>query len=87
MKRILDAQEQPAKNITGQRIRKAREKANLTQEQLSIKLETMAVYVCRGSVYRIENGVRLVADYELQAIAEVLNVPIETLFPEKKGEI
>ena len=56
------------------------------EDQLSIKLETMAVYVCRGSISRIENGARLVADYELQAIAEVLNVPIETLFPEKKEQ-
>ena len=86
MKRILDAQEQPVMNITGQRIREARDRANLTQDQLSIKLETMAVYVCRGSISRIENGARLVADYELQAIAEVLNVPIETLFPEKKEQ-
>ena len=82
MKRVLDAREQPAMNVSGSRIRAARKKAKLTQEQLSIKLETMAIYVCRGSISRIENGVRLVADYELQAIAKILRVPIESLFPE-----
>ena len=81
MKRNMDGNEQAAYNITGHRIREAREKAHLTQKQLSIKLETMAVYVCRGSISRIENGVRIVSDYELQAIAQILKVPIEALFP------
>ena len=71
-------------NITGQNICKAREKAKLTQKELSIKLETMAVYVCRGSLSRIENGSRIVTDIELQVIADVLHISINALFD---GEI
>ena len=67
-------------NVTGRNIRLARERARLTQKELSIKLETMAVYVCRGSISRIESGARIVTDIELQAIAEILNVPVQALF-------
>ena len=70
-------------NVTGRNIRDARLAANLTQKQLSDKLETLAVYVCRGSVSRIESGERIVTDLELQAIAEILHVSIESLFPER----
>ena len=80
MKRIKDEASSTLMNITGQSIRKKRLAAHLTQKQLSEKLETMAVYVCRGSISRIESGERIVTDIELQAIAEVLHVNIESLF-------
>lgn len=80
MKRIVDEQLQQRMNITGQNIRRAREKAKLTQKELSIKLETLAVYVCRGSLSRIENGSRIVTDIELQAIADILHISIDSLF-------
>lgn len=80
MKRIIDEQAQERMNITGRNIRLAREKAKLTQKELSIRLETMAIYICRGSLSRIENGSRVVTDIEIQAIAEALGVTIESLF-------
>jgi len=80
MKRIHDEAASARMNITGRNIRERRLAARLTQKQLSEKLETMAVYVCRGSVSRIESGERIVTDIELQAIAEVLHVGIESLF-------
>lgn len=67
-------------NMTGMHIRKARIKAELSQQQLSDRLETHAIYVCRGSISRIERGERTVTDMELDAIAKVLQVPIEELF-------
>lgn len=83
MKRIKDEAGSALMNMTGRNIRKMRLAAHLTQKQLSEKLETMSVYVCRGSVSRIESGERIVTDIELQAIAEVLHVSIETLFMKK----
>ena len=80
MKRILDADSVRSLNITGGNIKRLREAAGLTQQELSAKLETRAIYVCRGSLSRIENGSRMVSDIELQAIAEILNVPIEDFF-------
>ena len=67
-------------NITGSQIKKLRIKAGLSQRQLSEKLELQAVYTCRGSISRIENGQRAVTDIELIAIANALDVSINMLF-------
>jgi len=77
MKRIIDADKQ---NITGERIREARTRAGMSQKQLSDRLELLAVYTCRGSISRIENGRRAVTDIELDAISRVLNVSLDFLF-------
>ena len=52
----------------------------MSQQKLSNQLELYAVYVCRGSVSRIEDRSRTVTDIELYAIAKVLNVEISDLF-------
>lgn len=67
-------------NITGSKIRQARINARLSQRELSEKLELHAVYVCRGSVSRIETGERAVTDVEIDAISKVLNVSLDYLF-------
>lgn len=77
MKRIINTENS---NIIGERIKAARIKAGLSQQQLSNKLELMAVYVCRGSVSRIENGERAITDIEIDAISKVLNVSLDYLF-------
>ena len=82
MKRIIDEHAQERMNITGKNIRIARRKAGLTQQQLSIRLETNAIYICRGSLSRIENGSRVVTDIELKAIADALHLPIASFFEE-----
>jgi hypothetical protein len=60
-----------------EKYRKARK---MSQQALSNQLELMGVYVCRGSVSRIEDRSRTVTDIELYAIAEVLGVTVGTLF-------
>ena len=77
MARIIDGDEM---NIVGHNIKKLRKKNKMSQQELSNKLELLGVYVCRGSVSRIEDKSRTVTDIELFAIANVLNVPIEELF-------
>ena len=77
MSRIIDY---TAVNIVGDKVKKYRIERKLSQQELSDRLETYAIYVCRGSVSRIENHQRTVTDYELKAIAEILGVPIENLF-------
>lgn len=77
MKRIVDSNKA---NIIGDRIREARIRAGLSQQALSLKLELMAVYVCRGSVSRIETGERAITDIEIDAISKVLGVSLDYLF-------
>lgn len=77
MKRILDSEKL---NIIGPRVREARIKAGLGQKQLSEQLELLAVYTCRGSISRIENGQRAIIDIEIDAISKILNVSLDHLF-------
>lgn len=77
MARIIEGKHQ---NMVGQQVKKARIAAKLSQKQLAQKLETVAVYVCRGSISRIESGNRTVTDIEIYGISQILNVPIESLF-------
>lgn len=68
--------------MIGDKVRKLRIERKMSQQELSNKLETMAVYVCRGSISRIEERQRTVTDIELYGLATVLNVPIQSLFEE-----
>lgn len=54
----------------------------MTQRELSEKLELLGVYVCRGSVSRMEERTRTVTDIELYAISCVFGVPVSALFEE-----
>ncbi|MBB6215096.1 transcriptional regulator with XRE-family HTH domain [Anaerosolibacter carboniphilus] len=67
------------KNIIGPRLKTARQKNKLTQQQLSIKLETMAIYIDRASISKIELQKRIVTDYELFAFSQLLNVSVHWL--------
>ena len=67
------------KNICGERIKEARKKLNLSQENLAAKLQIEGVIIERDSVSRIEIGTRFVADYELVALCKILKVSPEYL--------
>ena len=77
MARIIDGEKT---NIVGANVRALRKKRRMSQQALSNKLELLGVYVCRGSVSRIEDSSRTVTDIELLAIAKVLGVSINELF-------
>jgi transcriptional regulator with XRE-family HTH domain len=68
-----------SKNISGKRIKEARQKLKLSQENLAARLQVEGVVIERDSVSRIEIGTRFVADYELLALSKVLNVSVEYL--------
>ena len=77
MPRIIEG---TSMNITGEKIKYYRKMRKLSQQQLSVKLETLAVYICRGSISRIEDGSRTITDIELYGLSEILQVPIEKFF-------
>lgn len=70
-------------NICGHNVRKLREEKKMSQDQLAAKLQTEGLGVNQNSISRIETGKRIVADYELKALAHVLDVPLETLLGEE----
>ena len=67
-------------NVVGDNVKKYRLERHRSQKELSEKLEMYAVYVCRGSISRIERHERTVTDYELKALSESLKVSINQLF-------
>ena len=77
MARIIDGK---AQNMVGDKVRKLRTAQKMSQQTLSDRLETHAIYICRGSVSRIEEKQRTVTDIELYGLAKVLGVSIEELF-------
>lgn len=77
MARIIDGAN---KNLVGDVIKKYRTKRNMSQQMLSNKLELLGVYVCRGSISRIEDKSRTVTDIELYAFCKVLDIPFSELF-------
>ncbi|MBQ7896912.1 MAG: helix-turn-helix transcriptional regulator [Clostridia bacterium] len=77
MARIIESEK---KNLIGANVKKLREKAKMSQRELSVLLEVKGVYVCRGSISRIEDYSRTVTDIELFAISEVLGVNVNELF-------
>ncbi len=80
MARIIDGKEM---NIVGSKIKKYRTLRKMSQQKLSNQLELLGVYVCRGSISRIEDKTRTVTDIELLAIAKVLEVSVTDLFEYK----
>ena len=79
MARIIDGEK---KNLIGKNLKRLRTEKRISQQALSEKLELLGVYVCRGSISRIEDYSRTVTDIELFAIAAVLDVSPAELYPD-----
>lgn len=77
MSRILEGE---FNNIIGPNVRKCRLEKGWTQQLLANKLELIPVYICRGSISRLEDRIRTVTDFEAAALAETLGVSIADLF-------
>lgn len=75
------------KNLCGGRVRAARMKRRITQEELAAKLQVEGVTLERDCVSRIEIGTRFVADYELKSLARILGVTVDWLLEEEPEEV
>jgi transcriptional regulator with XRE-family HTH domain len=70
---------QVGQNLVGERVKEARAKAQLTQEELSKRLAKLGVAIDRPGVAKIETGIRGVLDFELLALAKSLGVKVTWL--------
>lgn len=77
MARIIDGEK---KNLIGENLKQLRMELKVSQQELSNKLELLGVYICRGSISRIEDCSRTVTDIELFAIAQALGVDPQKLY-------
>lgn len=61
-------------NACGDRVREAREKKGLSQEQLAAKVQLSGHALTQKAISRIESGQRIVPDFEILLLANALNV-------------
>lgn len=83
MARIIDG---AAKTMVGHNVRRLRKEQGLSQKDVSDRLELMAIYICRGSMSRVEDKRRTDTDIELYGLSRVLGVTMEELFKPETDE-
>ena len=75
----LRSQQLGSKNIVGARISQKRKEIGMKQKDLLAQLQIKGIELNPSGLSKLEGQVRSVYDYELVAIAEVLNVSVTWL--------
>lgn len=73
-------------NISGERVRAARERAGISQERLAYKIQIAGLDITQKAISRIETGDRIVADYELEYLADAIGVTIYYLLGKERKQ-
>lgn len=74
-------------NITGNEIKRLRKERKLSRQELSNKLMMLGIDINNDGIYRIENGKRIVKDFELAALAKVLDTTETDLLKEFRNNL
>lgn len=72
------------RNISGERVRARRLSMRLSQAALAAKVQTEGVILEQDAISRIELGDRMVQDYELWTLSQVLGVSSDWLLTGNK---
>jgi len=67
------------RNIIGARVTEARKKQGMKQVELMAKLQTLGVDISIPALSLLEGQKRPVSDFELKALADILNVSVDWL--------
>ena len=67
------------KNISGILIRSAREEKGMSKVRLSQLLDTYGIYINTDELLRIDKNQLLVKDFDLVAIAQILDIDLNQL--------
>ena len=80
----MRVRKQPLGNsyISGSKIEKIRKSKGMKQKYIIEKLQIRGISMTISSLSKIEGQLRQVSDYELVAIADILEVPIADLVKE-----
>ncbi len=63
-------------NISGLRVKELRKALQISQRELSDRLQVVGLDIDKNAIQRIESGQRFVTDIEILAIAKCFNVTI-----------
>jgi len=71
-------------NIIGKQVSRLRNQLGISQDQLSAKCQRVGLDISRGTLAKIESGVRCVSDQEAFLLGQALGVSVSDLFPKGK---
>lgn len=74
------------RNVSGERVRQKRTERKITQAELAAQVQCEGVALEQDAISRIESGQRMVQDYELRALAEVLGASMDWLAGKEKKQ-
>lgn len=74
-------------NVIGEKIRDHREERHWSQQVLSDKLQLIGIDIPKNSLQRLENGNRVIKDYELAGIMKVLEISADELLSDFISEL
>lgn len=74
------------RNLCGEKIREARKKKKLSQEELAVKLQNVELDLTQKMISRIEARERVVSDYELVYFAKALDITVYELLGLEEGK-
>ena len=66
-------------NVIGNKIKYYREQNNLSQTEMSNKLLLIGIDIPKNSIQRLENGNRIIKDYELAGFSKIFNISTDEL--------
>lgn len=66
-------------NISGELIANARKLHKLSQNELASKMQLIGINIGKNEISKIECGKRLIRDYELIAIKDILSLNIDDI--------
>ena len=73
--------EQRSRNAIGANLRRIRTAKEFSQERLAIACSRLGYEITRGTLAKIESGVRSASDVETFVLAHALDIPVADLFP------
>lgn len=74
--------EPSGRNAIGENLRRIRSAKKLSQQRLSIECARLGYDFPRGTLAKVEAGIRAVSDIELFVLSHVLKVELSELFPD-----
>lgn len=74
-------------NVIGEKIRDYREAKHWSQQVLSNKLQLIGIDIPKNSLQRVENGNRIIKDYELAGIMKVLGISADEMLRDFINEL
>ncbi len=80
----LRKQELGNRNLIGARVEEERKKRGMKQKELLTQLQIAGIDMSASGLSKLEGQIRLVTDIELVAIADALDVPVETLLGDQR---